>query len=143
MFLDSSFMQTQDILHRAMSASVIRQEVIADNIANADTPHFKRRDVAFESELNRALRSDSRGSADPHTFRAKLTHSRHIPFYRTKDYREVKPIVYLDYTTTYRNDGNNVDIEKEMVDARENTLRYIAMSQRVNDNFKLLSQVLR
>lgn len=137
MFLDSGFMQTQDILHRAMSASVIRQEVIADNIANADTPHFKRRDVAFESELNRALRSD------PHAFRAKLTHSRHIPFYRTRDYREVTPIVYLDYTTTYRNDGNNVDIEKEMVDARENTLRYIAMSQRVNDNFKLLSQVLR
>ena len=43
MFLDSGFMRTQDILHHAMSASTIRQEVIADNIANADTPHFKRR----------------------------------------------------------------------------------------------------
>lgn len=138
MFLDSGFMQTQDILHRAMSASVIRQEVIADNIANADTPHFKRREVAFESELNRAMQS-----SDPQDFRASLTHSRHIPFFRTKNYREVKPIVYLDYTTTYRNDGNNVDVEREMVDAKENTLRYIAMSQRVNDNFKLLSQVLR
>ena len=138
MFLDSGFMQTQDILHRSMSASVIRQEVIADNIANADTPHFKRREVAFESELNRALQSE-----DPHPFKAALTHSRHIPFFRAKNYREVKPIVYLDYTTTYRNDGNNVDIEREMVDARENTLRYIAMSQRVSDNFRLLSQVLR
>lgn len=138
MFLDSGFMQTQDILHRAMSASVIRQEVLADNIANADTPHFKRREVAFESELNRAMQS-----SDPKDFKASLTHSRHIPFFRTKNYREVKPIVYLDYTTTYRNDGNNVDVEREMVDAKENTLRYIAMSQRVNDNFKLLSQVLR
>ncbi len=138
MFLDSGFMKTQGILHRAMSASVIRQEVIADNIANADTPHFKRRDVAFESELNRALAPHRTGA-----LQASLTHSRHIPFYRQKDYREVTPIVYLDYTTTYRNDGNNVDIEKEMVDARENTLRYIAMSRRVSDNFSLLASVMR
>jgi flagellar basal-body rod protein FlgB len=138
MFLDSGFMKMQDVLHRAMSASVIRQEVIADNIANADTPHFKRRDVAFESELNRALSPDRSGM-----FRASLTHSRHIPFNRPRDYREVTPIVYLDYTTTYRNDGNNVDIEKEMVDARENTLRYIAMSRRVSDNFSLLASVMR
>ena len=136
--MDSGFMKTQDILQRSMSVGIIRQEVIADNIANADTPHYKRREVAFESELNRALRS-----YDPYPFKAKLTHRKHIPFHRPKDYREVKPIVYLDYTTTYRNDGNNVDIEKEMVDVRENTMRYIAMSQRVNDNYKLLSTLLR
>ena len=138
MFLDSSFMRTQDLLQRSMSASLVRQEVIADNIANADTPHFKRSEVAFESELARALRS-----FDPNPFPAAMTHRKHIPFYKPKDYREVKPIVYLDYTTTYRNDGNNVDIEKEMVDARENTLRYVAMAQRTNDNFKLLNIVLR
>jgi flagellar basal-body rod protein FlgB len=138
MFLDSSFMKTQELLQRTMSAALVRQEVIADNIANADTPHFKRSEVTFESELWRALRS-----YDPHPFPAALTHRRHIPFYRPKDYREVKPIVYLDYATTYRNDGNNVDIEKEMIDARENALRYMAMAQRTNDNFKLLSIVLR
>jgi flagellar basal-body rod protein FlgB len=137
-FLDSGFMQTQDILQRALSASLVRQEVIADNIANADTPHFKRSEVAFESELHRALRSE-----DPSPFPAAVTHLRHIPFSRPMDYREVKPIVYLDYSTTYRNDGNNVDIEKEMVDARENALRYMAMTQRVSDNFRLLDIVMR
>ena len=138
MFLDSSFMQTQDLLQRSMSTSLIRQEVIADNIANADTPHFKRSEVTFESELWRALRS-----YDPNPFPAALTNKRHIPFYRPRDYRQIKPIVYLDYSTSYRNDGNNVDIEKEMVDSRENTLRYMAMAQRVGDNFRLLSIVLR
>jgi flagellar basal-body rod protein FlgB len=138
MFLDSSFMRTQDLLQRSMSTSLIRQEVIADNIANADTPHFKRSEVTFESELWRALRS-----SDPNPFPAALTNKRHIPFYRPRDYRQVKPIVYLDYSTSYRNDGNNVDIEKEMVDSRENTLRYMAMAQRVGDNFRLLSIVLR
>jgi flagellar basal-body rod protein FlgB len=138
MFSDSTFMITQDLLQRAMSASLVRHEVIADNIANADTPHFKRREVAFESELSRALQS-----YDPNPFPAALTNKKHIPFYRPKEYREVKPIVYLDYATSYRNDGNNVDIEKEMVDARENTLRYMAMAQRTNDNFKTLSIVLR
>jgi len=138
MFLDSGFMKTQDILNRSMSVSLLRQEVIADNIANADTPHFKRSEVAFESELKRAL-----NSYNPNPFPAALTNKRHIPFYRPKDYKEVKPNVYLDYSTSYRNDGNNVDVEKEMVDAKENTLRYSAMAQRVNDNFKLLSIVLR
>jgi len=138
MFLDSGFMKTQDILQRAMSASIVRQEVIADNIANADTPHFKRSEVAFESELARAL-----SSYDPHPFPAALTNTRHIPFFRVRDYREVKPIVYLDYSTSYRNDGNNVDIEKEMVDAKENALRYNAMAQRVGDNFRLLNIVMR
>ncbi len=138
MFLDSDFMKTQDILQRAMSVSLIRQEVIADNIANADTPHFKRSEVAFESELSRALRA-----YDPHPFPAAMTHERHIPFYRVRDYREVKPIVYLDYATTYRNDGNNVDIEKEMVDAKETALRYMAMAQRVNSSFGLLTIVMR
>jgi flagellar basal-body rod protein FlgB len=138
MFLDSGFMKTIDILHRTMSTSVLRQEVIADNVANADTPHFKRREVAFESELVRAL-----NSYDPEPFPAALTNKRHIPFYRPKNYREVKPFVHLDYATSYRNDGNNVDIEKEMVDARENTLRYMAMAQRTNDKLRLLSIVIR
>jgi flagellar basal-body rod protein FlgB len=131
-------MSTQDILQRSMSVSIIRQEVIADNIANADTPHFKRSEVAFESELNRAL-----SSYDPNPFPAAVTNSRHIPFYRPRDYREVKPIVYLDYATTQRNDGNNVDIEKEMVDARLNALRYQAMAQRISGNFRLLDIVMR
>jgi len=138
MFLDSGFMRTQDILSRSMSVALLRQEVIADNIANVDTPHFKRSEVTFESELARVL-----SSSDPRPFPETLSNERHIPFYRPRDYREVKPIIYLDYSTSYKNDGNNVDIEKEMVDAKENALRYIAMAQRVNDNFKLLSIVLR
>jgi flagellar basal-body rod protein FlgB len=138
MLLDSAFMKTQDILHRSMSVSVIRQEIIADNIANADTPHFKRREVAFESELNRALQS-----YDPNPFPAAMTNRRHIPFYRPKDYREVEPIVYLDYVTTYRNDGNNVDIDREMVDARRNAMLYTAMARRTSDNYQLLSMILR
>jgi flagellar basal-body rod protein FlgB len=138
MFLDSGFMRTQDILQRSMSAAMVRQDVISDNIANADTPHFKRSEVTFESELTRALLS-----GDPEPFPAALTDERHIPFHRPKDYTRVKPIVYLDYTTSYRNDGNNVDIEKEMVDARENAMRYIAMAQRVGSNYNTLSMLLR
>jgi flagellar basal-body rod protein FlgB len=138
MFANSQFMKTQDLMQRTMSVSLLRQEVIADNIANVDTPWFKRSEVAFESELARAM-----ASTKPCPFPAALTNPRHIPFCRSKDYREVKPVVYLDYSTSYRNDGNNVDIEKEMVDARENTLRYMAMAQRTNDNFRLLSIVLR
>lgn len=68
MFETTGFMKTQDILQRSMSAALVRQEVIADNIANADTPQFKRSEVTFESELVRAIKS-----YDPNPFPAALT----------------------------------------------------------------------
>ena len=57
MFLGNSFGRTMDILHRTMDVNLMRQDVIANNIANADTPDFKRGAVNFEAELSDALRS--------------------------------------------------------------------------------------
>ncbi|MDR2783091.1 MAG: flagellar basal body rod protein FlgB, partial [Treponema sp.] len=50
--------KTLDIVHRTMDVSIIRRNVIANNIANAQVPNFKRSEVNFESELKRALDSE-------------------------------------------------------------------------------------
>ncbi len=75
--------------------------------------------------------------------KALKTDPRHYDFFEPKDITSVQPRVNLDYTTTYRNDGNNVDVEKEMVDAAKNQMRYNAYVTSLNENYKMLKMVMR
>ncbi|HRU27498.1 MAG TPA: flagellar basal body rod protein FlgB, partial [Treponema sp.] len=101
MDISNDFTKTVDILHRAMDASLVRRDVIANNIANADVPNFKRSVVNFESELKRALDSEKNKPA----LELTLTDPKHIPNWRERDYREVQPRRVLDYVTTAKNNG--------------------------------------
>ncbi len=105
-----------------------------------DVPHFKRSEVNFESELQRVIRE----KADPsNRFQARMTDERHIPFHVERDVRGVRPRINLDYSTTLRNDGNNVDIEKETVDAAKTQMRYNAYVNMLNQNYKVLKLAMR
>lgn len=127
-----------DLIKRDLDAVVIRHNVISDNIANADTPGFKRAEVSFESQLKRALDSEE-GPKYP----TKMTHNKHIPFEDIIDYRTVKPRISIDYDTFYRNDKNGVDIDKEMVDFTKNAMRYNLLVEMYNRNIKKVEMVLR
>ena len=74
---------------------------------------------------------------------ALLTDERHIPFSRAVDYRQVQPRRVLDYLSTSKNNGNNVDVEQEMVSAIENQLLYQTMSQAIASEFTRVNIVLR
>ncbi len=138
MFFGGSFGKNLDILRRSMDVSLVRRNVIADNIANSDTPHFKRSVVNFESQLKRALASEK---VKP--FPNLMTHPRHIAFQRPMDYREVKPVRFWDYLTTSKNNGNNVDIEQETMNLLQNQLLYQTMTQVVSGQFNRVNLVLR
>lgn len=138
MFLGTNFGKTLDILQREMDVSLLRRSVIADNIANSDTPNYKRNVLNFEAELGRALDSEKVKKLP-----AYLTHERHIPFDRVQDYREVKPRQVLDYLTTAKNNGNNVDIEEESMAALQNQLAYDLMTRAVSNQFAQVNLVLR
>jgi len=137
-FLNNSFGKTLDILHRTMDASMLRHQVSANNIANADTPNFKRTTVNFESELKRAL--DSEHVDKP---KAYLTHPKHIPFDKAQNYREVKPRRVLDYLSQTDNNGNNVNLEEESMLLLQNQLRYNMLTRSVSEQFKRVNLVLR
>jgi flagellar basal-body rod protein FlgB len=139
MFDNTSFGRQLDVLQRTMDASLLRQNVIANNIANANTPNFKRSDVNFESRLAYALESESRRPR----FREALTDENHIAFYQPLDYRDVRPRRVLDFTTTSKNNGNNVDIEVESMDLLNNQLAYQMMVRSVADSFTRINLVLR
>lgn len=140
MFEHSRMMQTNYLLERALDVESLRKNVISNNIANVDVPHFKRSEVNFESEIMRVLQEKR---DEENRYPARLTDERHIPFYVERDIRGVRPRVHLDYNTTYRNDGNNVDIEKEMVDAAKNQMRYSAFVTSLNQNYKMIKLAMR
>lgn len=133
-------MKTNYLLEKALNTESLRRKVISNNIANVDTPHFKRSEVNFESSLKRAIEDKERHS---NKLPVRTSHERHIPFYVPKDIRSVNHRVNLDYTTSYRNDGNNVDIDKEMVHAAKNLMRYNAFVTSLNQNFKMLKIAMK
>lgn len=138
MFNNTTFGKSLDILQRTMDVSLLRREVISNNIANAETPNFKRTDVAFEASLARALRTEN---STP--FKMKLTHEKHIPNDRKVSYKTIKPRRILDFQSQTDNNGNNVDIEKEMMDVVKNQMRYQLMTQSVSKQFQKINMVVR
>ncbi|WP_461255691.1 flagellar basal body rod protein FlgB [Treponema sp. R80B11-R83G3] len=135
----NTFAKTIDLLHRGMDASVVRRQVIANNLANANVPNFKRTNVNFESELKRALDSERKRPALEMT----VTDPRHFPNYKEKDYRDVQIRRVLDYTSTYNNNGNNVDPEREFMLATNNQMTYTLFAQSAAFEFSQINKVLR
>ena len=118
-------------LKAAMDASMLRQEIHAHNIANAETPGYKRRYVQFESILQKAM--------DKSRVKLEVTNPKHLRAISLP----VRPVVKIDYSTTYRNDGNNVDIDREIVEMTENGLRYQVLSRLFSMNVERYNAVLR
>ena len=135
----NTFEKTIDLLHRAMDAQSIRRNVIANNIANADVPDFKRSEVNFESELKKALETEKQRPA----LELTLTNPKHIPNWRERNYQEVEPRRVLDYISASKNNGNNVDAEQELMLSVQNEMSYVLFAEAVNYEFSQINLVLR
>lgn len=109
---------TLQIMEKGLDTSSVRHRVISNNIANVDTPGFKRSKVEFEEHLEKALR---RGATD---------------------ISKVRPRV-KEIDTGMKDDGNNVDIDYEMAALAKNTIMYNAISQALIEKFSMLSYVLK
>jgi flagellar basal-body rod protein FlgB len=139
MMFSGAFGKNLELLTRELNVTTMRRNVIANNIANADTPNFKRSDLAFEAQLKRAL--DSEKAAPSLT--PSLTDPKHIPFDTPMDWTKVRPRTVLDYLTESRNNGNNVDIEQEGIDSLGNQLMYTTLAQVIASEFQRVNIVLR
>ena len=121
-------------LEKALDATWLRNEAISQNIANVDTPGYKRKTVLFEELLNQAI-SDSK-------FEGFRTDKRHIPIGKSS-MDEVNPTVMEDSKSlSMRLDGNNVDIDKEMADMSKNTIQYNTLIQRISGSFRTIKSVI-
>ena len=119
-----------NVLNRAADAAWQRNEAISNNIANVDTPGYKRQDVAFESVLQQALGNSRYQSMDDKVAKVNLS--------------RLRGRAYVDYANySYRLDGNNVDIENENVMLAENQLKYQGLISSINQEFTNLQTVMK
>ncbi|MBN2811177.1 MAG: flagellar basal body rod protein FlgB [Spirochaetales bacterium] len=136
----NSFARTTDLLHRAMDASTLRYTVTANNLANSEVPNFKRTVVNFETELKRALDSETRSAG---AFELAKTDDRHLSADSVIDYRTVEPRRVLDYTTTEKANGNNVNPEEEAMEILRIQLNYQMLTQIQSFQFAQANSVLK
>ena len=129
MFNSSAF-DYINVLDRAADASWIRNEAISNNIANVNTPGYKRQDVNFEEQLRRAMKNSRYKSIDERVSNIDL--------------ERLKPITYRDHeTVSYRLDGNNVDIDTENVELASNQIRYQGLTDSITKKFQGLQSVMK
>lgn len=119
-----------NVMQKGLDASTLRQRVIANNVANINTPGFKKSYVSFEDQLQAALKS----SGGP----LKGTHPLHL---ETSN-GDMKPQVKQVKDTTMRYDGNNVDVDEEMVNLAATTIQYDVIAQGLIDRFNVLGIVI-
>ena len=120
-------------LESGLDAASLRQRVLTDNIANVDTPGFKRSDVDFPSVMAKAMR-DHEVPPIP----LKMTSEKHLPGVMFNP-----GLVVKDNSTTWRNDGNNVDIEREMANLAKNGLYYNSLVTSLDLKLAQLRTVIR
>jgi flagellar basal-body rod protein FlgB len=136
----NSFTRTTDLLHRSMDVASLRYAVSANNLSNSGVPDFKRTQVNFESELKLALDSEKNAKGQ---FQLAVADDRHIKSDGVIDYRTVQPRRVLDYTTTAKANGNNVDPEQEAMDLLRIQLNYQMLTQLQSFEFSQAQSVLK
>ena len=109
-----------NVLEKAADASWTRNSLISNNIANVDTPGYKRKDIHFEDYLLNAV-SDGESLDDD---------------IADVDLDTLTATTYTDYgTVSYRLDGNNVDIDTENVELAKNQIKYYTMLDSISQEF--------
>lgn len=117
----SSSVDPLTIMQKSLDALATQHNAIADNIANIDTPNFKRTVVTFQDQLKLAID----GTPSSPMWR---TNPMHMPQVSASSLENFQPNVGTINDTVGRNDGNNVDMEMESALLAQNNLLYNAMA---------------
>lgn len=118
------FDKTISALDTSIDMRRLRQNVISSNIANAETPGYKARKMDFEQALSRALDIEGKG-------RMHASNKEHF-LVGQGPIANVTADIYDNPDVNMSNDGNTVDLEKEMADLASNSVLYRAAIQLIN-----------
>ena len=152
--------RTTDILKLGMDGLMERQHAISSNIANVMTPGYQRREVAFESQLAEIMeREDLKDyikgqnsikyvppnvdvfTGEIHTYRTPTMQEK--AYLMTNSCEDFKPQNVTDVYSGSNADGNNVELEREMMDLSKTGTRYLVLSNLARRQFTGLSEVIR
>jgi flagellar basal-body rod protein FlgB len=138
-FMDENriFGGTIDIATKALDLRSRRHEVIASNIANADTPGYK----AFDVLVDEALQKSSSKHSD--SMSVKQTHPGHLPAKAIGTRNLDEPMIQHATNVSLRGDGNTVDMDREMSNLAANQLLYKATARIMSKKFEGLLHAIR
>jgi len=130
MLSNSNVFDYINVMGATLDATAKREAIISNNLANVNTPNYKRKDIRFETELKKAF---IRADGENVDFKVK-----------DLDLDALEPEVYTDYAKlSYRYDGNNVDINTENGIATANQIKYNGLMEILNKNFTQIQSVLK
>jgi flagellar basal-body rod protein FlgB len=119
-----------NVLGVSLDAASKRNSIISNNIANVNTPEYKRKDISFETELKNAFANSTESTVDARVKNLNLS--------------SMGQNVYTDYSElSYRYDGNNVDIDTENAILAENQIKYNGLMELLNKDFEALQSVMK
>ncbi len=127
----SLFSGTISLLENALNYSSTKQKIISQNIANVDTPNYKAKEVSFKTELDHAV---------DQSFSTNRTDHRHFVLNKPVD---ASSSIINQKLVSYNENGNSVDIDREMSDLAKNQIYYNALTERVSGKFSTLQNVIR
>ncbi|OVE76270.1 flagellar basal-body rod protein FlgB [bacterium E08(2017)] len=109
-----------EMLKKMMDVCALRQEVLANNIANANTQNYKRRDIEFKKAFAEAVKSGS-----------------------PEDFASIIPKVSVDRTAKVGSNGNSVNMEKEMTRVTDNNLLYGVTARVLTGKFQRMQKAIK
>jgi len=130
--------RTSILLKDALNYRAARQDMIASNIANADTPNYKPRDISFEQALK--AKKNSILKSEPKTLKMAQTNENHIA--PQEETNEVKPTLFYRDGHMARNDGNSVDIDVETTEMSKNSIMYNALVSAIKKDSYIFKSVI-
>jgi flagellar basal-body rod protein FlgB len=111
-----------NLLEKMLDVSATKHKVIANNIANINTPGYKKMEVSFAEQLEKVIKDTSANKFD--VFQPKIVVSKE------------------DTNVAIRNDGNNVDMDKEVSALMKNTLSYNVYTQLLAKKMELVKSAI-
>lgn len=122
------------LLIRSVDTAALRQKVYANNIANVDTPGFKRSEVQFEQLLQEQINARE--------VVGYQTHPKHIPIGQNTSLAQIEPEITVDHELSMNNNGNNVDIDAEMALLAKNQLYYNLLVGQIGHEISMVRKAI-
>ena len=119
------------LLETSLYTASARHKVISNNIANVNTPNFKKSEVPFEQQLQQAYNGQVAELAK--------THERHLGNSKKGQF---SPAIHTLSNYSLRTDGNNVDIDIEMAELAKNNIYYDAVAQQLSRYFSTIKSAI-
>lgn len=140
MYAGFSTSKSKQLVEAALEGRVLRQKLIASNIANIDTPFYKSKDVDFESALI-AKKNEiySKNSGEP-KLELAVTNEKHFPALDFPSNKQAT--IYLRDGHTARNDANTVDLDVETTELGKNALMVQALDSASKKHGEIFKSVI-